>query len=640
MSKSWIGIRGNRFVDAEGRHVILRGLNLGGDSKVPYPDGGTHHPADFGDHDSVSFVGRPFPVQEADEHLGRIAGWGFNVLRLLVTWEAVEHAGPGQYDSDFIDHIRRVCEKAREHGLAVFVDFHQDVWSRMSGGSGAPGWIFARLGLDFRKFGAAGAAHVMQQRYDYADPAPRQVRYPQMSWPLNYFMPVNGIMWTAFFAGAQLTPRWTIDGRNVQDYLQEHYLGAVRALAARLGDLPNVIGFDSLNEPGMGWIGKPLSKPPRETGPDNSPARMVPGWTPLAGLMAARGLSVAVPMPGGAPALQVNTAREPIWLPGVADPFEQAGAWKLDGGAATALDEDFFCRSAQGPLHFERDCLGPFFARVAPAIRGVRPDWLLFAEINPHSILAGKTFPEMPPATVNASHWYDIDLLWSKHFPDRPDAAQTKAMLQRYRFQLGYLRSLGQRLGGGAPTLIGEFGVPYDLDGGASFRRWAEGEHGADVWHSQTLALGFTYDVLDEFLLSSTQWNYTASNRNDLRIGDGWNQEDLSVFSRDQQAGGHDGGRAVEGFCRPYVRRAQGTLLQLRYDAQARTLAIRIQADAAIPAPTEIYVPERLASDLEVECSAPAHWEHQPGKQQLLLHARADGMLECLVRFGREHRAT
>lgn len=636
MSKSWIGMQGGRFVDADGRHVILRGLNLGGDTKVPYPDGGTHHRTDFADHRSVSFVGRPFPLEEADEHLGRIAGWGFNVLRLLVTWEAVEHAGPGQYDSAFIEHIRRICEKAQAHGLAVFVDFHQDVWSRMSGGSGAPGWLFAKLGLDLHKFGAAGAAHVMQYRYDYASDEARQARYPQMSWPLNYFMPVNGIMWTAFFAGALLTPRWTVDGLNVQDYLQEHYLGAVRALAAQLRELPNVIGFDSLNEPGMGWIGKPLSKLPKDNSPDNSPARMLPGWTPLAGLMVARGQTVSLPMHGGKPPLEVNAARETIWMPGVADPFEQAGAWKLEGDTATPLDEDFFCRTAAGPLHFERDCIGPFFARVAATVREVRPDWMLFAEINPHSIMAGKSFPEMPPATVNASHWYDIELLWSKHFPEQPDAAQTKALLQRYRFQLGYLRMLGQRLGGGAPTLIGEFGVPYDLNDGDSFRRWAAGERGAAVWRAQAAALGHTYDVLDEFLLSSTQWNYTVSNRNDLRIGDGWNQEDLSVFSRDQQGGGEDGGRAVEGFCRPYVRRAQGTLQQLRYDAQARTLALKLDADAAIDAATEIYVPARLAAKLEVECSAPADWEHVPDKQLLLLRARSSGALECLLRFGRE----
>ena len=105
------------------------------------PDGATHLPQGFFDHRDVSFVGRPFPLEEADEHFSRLRRWGCNFLRLLITWEAVEHAGPGQYDEPYLDYLYALVQKAGEHGLDLFIDPHQDAWSRFSGGDGAPGWI-------------------------------------------------------------------------------------------------------------------------------------------------------------------------------------------------------------------------------------------------------------------------------------------------------------------------------------------------------------------------------------------------------------------------------------------------------------------------------------------------------------------
>lgn len=55
-------------------------------------------------------------------------------MRLLTTWEAVEHAGPGEYDQEYLDYFTELCRLAGEFGLYVYVDFHQDAWSRMSGG--------------------------------------------------------------------------------------------------------------------------------------------------------------------------------------------------------------------------------------------------------------------------------------------------------------------------------------------------------------------------------------------------------------------------------------------------------------------------------------------------------------------------
>lgn len=62
-------------------------------------------------HHSVTFVGRPFPLEEAPQHFARLRRWGLSfsrsdtasgfanlisesLVRFLVTWEAVEHAGP------------------------------------------------------------------------------------------------------------------------------------------------------------------------------------------------------------------------------------------------------------------------------------------------------------------------------------------------------------------------------------------------------------------------------------------------------------------------------------------------------------------------------------------------------------------
>jgi hypothetical protein len=118
------------FKDQLGRVITLRGVNLSGATKLPAEPCMTSHRKDgFFDHRNVSFVGRPFPLADADEHLQRLHAWGFNFLRFIVTWEAIEHAGPGKYDVEYFDYVVQVLLKAKKFGFRCFIDPHQDVVS-------------------------------------------------------------------------------------------------------------------------------------------------------------------------------------------------------------------------------------------------------------------------------------------------------------------------------------------------------------------------------------------------------------------------------------------------------------------------------------------------------------------------------
>ncbi|KAI9152402.1 hypothetical protein H9P43_009192 [Blastocladiella emersonii ATCC 22665] len=271
-------ISGRWFVDRHGRRLLLRGVNLSGNAKSPFEPLMPSHVAEgfFRDLD-VSFVGRPFPLAEADHHLALLRSWGFNVLRLCLTWEAVEHYGPGIYDAEYADYLVAVVRRAAHHGLTCILDPHQDVWSRHCGGSGAPNWTLRLVGLNAEALYDAGAAMCHAEwmaRHPEANGDPSA--YPKMIWQTNYYKLAAATMFTLFFGGDAFAPRLTVDDGDgerysVQAFLQFHFIHAMLFVARRVHAagltnlasapptqlLPAVLGWDTFNEPNQGWIGCP-----------------------------------------------------------------------------------------------------------------------------------------------------------------------------------------------------------------------------------------------------------------------------------------------------------------------------------------------------------------------------------------------
>ena len=453
------------FKDDQGRSLILRGANLSGSAKVPSsPSGATYNREGFYDHRPVSFVGRPFPLAEADEHFRRLRTWGMTFLRFLVTWEAIEHAGPGQYDESYLDYLRAILKKAAEYDINVFIDPHQDVWSRWTGGDGAPGWTLEAVGMDISKLAATGAAITHQT---YGDP------FPRMIWPTNYDKLGAGTMFSLFFGGNDFAPATQIDGIPVQEYLQGHYINAIKQVALRLNDLPNVVGYDSLNEPGSGFIGV-----------TNLAGRGVPllamgaSPTPYQAMLLGAGHSQEVDVLqmgfGGADVIgkqTLNSNGERLWRAGYDCVWKQNGVWTDEGGSARLLRPDHFALKDSQPVNFAEDYLKPFIKRFITAIRKIHPSALLFLEGVP-----GGAHPHWgvddPPQAVNAAHWYDVITLLSKHFnPEftidfmtKQSVSGKEAVIQAFADQLGNLKRMGTEQMGGIPTIIGEFGIPFDLD--------------------------------------------------------------------------------------------------------------------------------------------------------------------------------
>ncbi|MBT8482338.1 MAG: cellulase family glycosylhydrolase, partial [Myxococcales bacterium] len=90
---------GGRIVDASGREVLLRGVNVN-----------AH--VEYWQYDPELFTTYPFTEEDAD----MIAAMGWNMVRLLLSWSRVEPS-PGEYDEAYLDEIADSIAMLRERSV-------------------------------------------------------------------------------------------------------------------------------------------------------------------------------------------------------------------------------------------------------------------------------------------------------------------------------------------------------------------------------------------------------------------------------------------------------------------------------------------------------------------------------------------
>jgi endoglycosylceramidase len=248
------------LADAAGRQVLLHGAAAVGMQDVAYP-GANGGPAIFPVAPSAydgrcpkasALIPQP-PLCEVQASRGAFAqstapgsgddfaqmrALGFNVVRLVLNWSQLEPT-PGTYSTTYLNRVAQVVGWARQQGIYVILDMHQDQYSRFivpakkgttpsgctpsGGGDGAPAWAVQD----------DGKAACAMFGIDELNPAESAAFY-------NFWQ-------NSTVAG----PRGHAPGTGLQD----HYIGGLAALARRFQGDAAVLGYELMNEPQPGSIG-------------------------------------------------------------------------------------------------------------------------------------------------------------------------------------------------------------------------------------------------------------------------------------------------------------------------------------------------------------------------------------------------
>jgi endoglycosylceramidase len=198
---------GARIEDAGGRQVLLRGVDV--DALGQYFQQYSQWPATM-----------PLTATDYKE----MAGLGFNVQRLVLSWSQLEPSR-GEFNQAYVARIRQAVDWAAADGIYTVLDMHQDAYGigvASSAQTDCPPGYYANVGYDgapewatFTNGQSTCGLYSMGQR-----------------------SAAEATAWQNF---------WTND-----DGIEQELAGTWGELAAAFASDPAVVGYDLLNEPAPG----------------------------------------------------------------------------------------------------------------------------------------------------------------------------------------------------------------------------------------------------------------------------------------------------------------------------------------------------------------------------------------------------
>ncbi len=193
-----------RFVDSYGRERIFVGVNVV--DKCAYSEEN----------------GKNFGCKIDDDFLSKMTGNGMNILRLGTTWSMLEPE-PGKYNDEYLDDVLRIFDLCEKHGVYVFLDMHQDLFSAKCYGDGAPEWATITDGYE-----------------------PKPIK---LVWAEGYFWrKATHRAFDNFWNNTEY------QGKGLQDYFSDLW----KHVAQKFANHPALFGFDIFNEPFLGSDGGKL----------------------------------------------------------------------------------------------------------------------------------------------------------------------------------------------------------------------------------------------------------------------------------------------------------------------------------------------------------------------------------------------